>query len=434
MRRFRISFKGLREIASDQLIYIVSDILIKAVSFISMPFFLNVMSTTDFGQFSLYLTYLNIITLVFGLNVSNAIIRYYVDKVNEKKYLVTAVWIVILSGCLFSALILSGKYVFGVVNIQSKVLVVLLISAAFNCLTNIGLEVIRSENNVMLYGISSVINSILSTAGGLLLIYNMENELAFWRLISICISSLFIGGALTVRLVYKDGIKGNLGTAKYLLSYSIPLIPYTLSSIILVQVDRFFLANISLSDVGIYSFASNLAMIIYIISMALNRSLQPKLYAALRDNKGFRLNRNIGLFYLFYIAFIFGSDLLVLIFSNKEYQKALPVIPLLMLGYGYCFLYSIYSNFIYYYKKTSLISMFAVISAMAIIVMNYILIPRYSYFGAAYSAMISYALLFILGYWYVQKKLKIRVFEFKTICILQLSLIIPVIIKILGVL
>ena len=39
---------------TTEMIYIISDILIKAIAFLTLPFFLSVMSTEDYGEFSLY--------------------------------------------------------------------------------------------------------------------------------------------------------------------------------------------------------------------------------------------------------------------------------------------------------------------------------------------------------------------------------------------
>jgi|GEM_PF-1146333 len=433
MKGINKSLIKLKNIATNELIYIISDILIKAIAFVSMPFFLKVMTTEDFGKFSLYVTYITIFGIFFGLNVSSAIVKYCVDKVDSRKYLATAIWIVIIGSSAFSGLILSGHYLFGFLRMECKALVVILISTAFSCLINVGLEVIRSEKNAILYGASSVLNSLISTVFGLILVYTMKDNLAFWRLNSICISSMIIGGVLTIRLLYRDGVKGNIETARYLLSYSIPLIPYALSTTILAQVNRLFLAEISLSEVGIYSFASNIAMLIYIISLALHRSFQPYLFEALRDNKGYKnqLKRNIGIFYFFYIGFIFGTEILILIFGNEAYYGAVKVIPILILGYGYFFLYSLYINFMYFYKRNLTISLFSILSALIAIAANLILIRPLGYIGAALATLISYFSLFVLGCFNVTKRLNITVFNAKKIFFLQVMLILPVFIKML---
>lgn len=433
LRNIKPFFRKFKRLVGSELIYIGSDILIKAIGFISMPFFLNAMSPGEFGEFNLYMTYKNIFTIFIGLNVSNAIVRYYVDKASEdRKYLATALWIIAIGGSLFSGLILSLNYIFNFLNIGINALIVVLISTAFNCFANVGREVLRSEKNHISYGATSVLNSLISTSLGLILVYFMDNDLAFWRIVSVAIASIITGTLLTLRIIKTDGIKGNANTAKYLLSYSIPLIPYTLSTTILSQVNKIFLSTISLEEVGIFSFASNLAMIIYIIAIALNRSLQPYVFEALRDNKDTfsRMKRNTVIFYLFYILFISGTDILIWIFGNTDYYGATKVIPILILAYGYFFLYSLYVNYLYYYKKNYAISLFSILSAVVALVANYFLITPLGYFGAAIATLLAYFSLFVFGYISVTKGLAIRIISTKKLVLVQVLMIVPVLVKI----
>jgi len=421
----------LKNIIGNEFIYIGSDILIKAIAFISMPFFLNVMSTEEFGEFNVYLTYSSIFVVFFGFNVSKAIVKYYIDNENSKRYLATSIWIMIIGSLVFSSLIYIFNLSFGFFKYGNKVLAIILVETVFNGLEGIGLEVIRSEKNALLYGLACILKSIISTVLGLILVYNMHEDLAFWRLISVCISSMIIGALLVIRLMFKEGTRRNIRTARYMLSFSIPLIPYTLSTTILAHVNKLFLSGVSLSEVGIYSFASNLAMIIYIIAIALNRSLQPNLFEALRDGKNYRryFKKNIIIFYFFYLSFIFGMDILVWIFGNTAYFGATKVIPILLLGYGYFFEYSLYVNFMYYYKKNYAVSVFSIISAVIIIIFNSLLIPRFGFYGAAISTAISYFSLFILGSIRVSKKMNIFVFKWTEQLIFQIMLIAPVLLK-----
>ena len=134
-------------------------------------------------------------------------------------------------------------------------------------------------------------------------------------------------------------------------------------------------------------------------------------------------------FYFFYLSFIFGMDILVWIFGNTAYFGATKVIPILLLGYGYFFEYSLYVNFMYYYKKNYAVSVFSIISAVIIIIFNSLLIPRFGFYGAAISTAISYFSLFILGSIRVSKKMNIFVFKWTEQLIFQIMLIAPVLLK-----
>jgi O-antigen/teichoic acid export membrane protein len=79
-----------------------------------------------------------------------------------------------------------------------------------------------------------------------------------------------------------------------------------------------------------------------------------------------------------------------------------------MLGYVFIFLYTLYANYAFYYKKVWFITFFTVISGIVSVVLNYILIPKYGYKFASVSALISYFILFSLHYINVKYILKIK--------------------------
>lgn len=431
MKNTNIVLKRIKNIASNELMYMFSDILIKAIAFLTLPFFVNLMSTAEFGQFSLYQTYIGIFSIFFGFNIQQGIVRYYIDKGDKEKYLTTAIWINLASGIIFSTIIILIESKFQIFGLSNKAMYVISLGAIFNGVMHIGLESIRASLKAYLYATFSILSSLISTILGLFLVYFMSSDLGYWRLVSIVVSYVVVGIILTYGIVRKDGITFKKDTAKYLLSYSIPLIPYTLSTTVISQINRLFLANIGLSEVGIYSFAANLATIIYIISISLNRAFQPFLFVALRDNKDFkkRMYQNMGLFYVMYVGFIFLNHILIKIFGNAQYYSAIKVIPILTIGYGFHFVYSIYANFLYYLKRNIVLSFLAVLSAIITVILNMILIPIFGYMGAAFSMVGSYFMLLILAYIYIRRKTTVILFTIRELLTLIFMLIIPVIIK-----
>jgi O-antigen/teichoic acid export membrane protein len=430
MGRLLNKFKSL---LTNEMVYVTADILIKAIAFISLPFFVNVMSTSDFGEFSLYQTYISLFGIFFGLNVSSGIVRYYVEKENQKKYLTTLVWLVLGCGFIFSIITIVVESNFPIIGVPIKALYIICICAIFQNLMSIGLENIRAVLNAPLYGLYSLLSSVMSTSLGLVLVYTMQSELGYWRLISTMVSIVILGGLLTIGIIRRDGFTFKKETARYLLAYSLPLIPYNLSTTIIAQINIIFLADIGLSEVGIYSFASSLAMLMYVVAISLNRAYQPYLFRSLRDGTSYRTRmlRNMCLFYVMYVGFIFGSEILIWIFGNKEYSSAAGVMPIIVLGYGYFFMYSLAVNFFYYYRKNFTISLLSMASAGIILVLNIALIPLYGYYGAAWATVISYFSLFSFSYIYIQIKLKIQVLSMKYLLISQGLLVVPVIIKLI---
>ena len=63
------------------------------------------MSTEEFGEFNVYLTYSSIFVVFFGFNVSKAIVKYYIDNENSKRYLATSMdndnWFISFSSLIY---------------------------------------------------------------------------------------------------------------------------------------------------------------------------------------------------------------------------------------------------------------------------------------------------------------------------------------------
>ena len=89
--------------------------------------------------------------------------------------------------------------------------------------------------------------------------------------------------------------------------------------------------------------------------------------------------------------------------STSDYYEGISVLPLLVLADFFAFAYTFYVNVEYYYEKTKFITVNTVIAAALNIVLNYIFIPRYGYFAAAFTTFVSYVVSFTLHYMYAKK-------------------------------
>ena len=173
-----------------------------------------------------------------------------------------------------------------------------------------------------------------------------------------------------------------------------PLIPHALSGIILSHFDRIIINQISGTiETGLYSFAYNIGMIMNIIVLAMNKSWVPIFYNNLRKeeyNKIYNLAYNYSK-YIFFAAIVLTafSQEVVIIMADKSYYSSLSLIPIIILGYVFVFLYTLYANYSFYRKKTLLISIATLLAGGVNIGLNYLLIPRFGYIAAAFTTLIS---------------------------------------------
>ena len=74
----------------DILIYGLSSILTRGMSFLLIPFYTSALSTEDFGAFDLILTLAALANLVVALEVSQGLARFWHDETNAERRVVLA--------------------------------------------------------------------------------------------------------------------------------------------------------------------------------------------------------------------------------------------------------------------------------------------------------------------------------------------------------
>lgn len=424
--------KGFHRVVPDALVYIAFDVLIKCISFMTLPLFTNIMSPEEFGQFSLYTTYISILSVFFGLSVSRAIVNYYYYEEIKLKSPSTALWLVIITSLLFFTLIYLSDLKFHYWNISNKTLVTIMFTTIFSSITVVGMEILRAHKKGFEYGFLNALNVILSTFLSLLFIYNLDGDTSFWRLLSLFFGNLLIGIIMIIYIVRADKMKFDKVSAKYLLSFSLPLIPFAFASLAISFSDRIFLEYYTTTtEVGIYSFGYSIGMLYYAVAMGLNKALQPVVFKNYKNkeilNKVFK--KYILIFSAFYTVFVMFDDLLVNLLGNEQYYSSIKIIPIIAMSYGFYYLFSLYELHLSYHKKTKFIMFSGLITAGLNIGLNFIFIPIYGFVGAAITTLISYMLLFVITYLFVEIRMHIRLLSIFKVLLLSCYFIICAVIS-----
>ncbi len=193
----------------------------------------------------------------------------------------------------------------------------------------------------------------------------------------------------------------------YILHYSLPLIPYTLSGYILAQFDRIMINSyIGSSNAGLYSLAYNIGMLLSIVIGSLNAAWMPKYFEYMNRRQYEEHDRDVDrLFRLTLIAalfLIFFGKELGYVLAKENYHTALHIVPIVVMGYIFYAVFTIYSRNIGYAKKTVFSSIVLLTAGIANVALNAIYIPKYGYVAAAYTTLVSYFIMALMA-WIVSK-------------------------------
>ena len=122
------------------------------------------------------------------------------------------------------------------------------------------------------------------------------------------------------------------------------------------------------SEVGIYSVAYSIGMLVQLFTNAINNSLTPWMYENLnrKDYKNIRRNVNAILLFLggVIVGLCFFVPELVKIFGSEEYYSAIYVVPPVAASVYFIFLYNVFAIPQMYYEKQKFMSVASIAAAI----------------------------------------------------------------------
>ena len=399
----------IKELVKSGLLYTIGNIFIQGIAFLTLPIYTRMMSQADFGRYSLFVSWVNIIGLVIGLQTSGSI---SIAKVKfEEKYEEYSAHALSISN-IFSAIVLIIVFFLRnkislLIGFSENIVLILFLQAYVTYLyTYLGIYYIQKQKNVvqLFLSISTVLSTVILS---LILIQFFDDDFKarvfgqFFPTLILGIFSLFI--------IYSRGkifIKWNL--IKYTLSLSLPLIFHQLGHQILNQLDRIMIGKLlTVKDVAQYSFGYSLGMVIQIVLQSLNTAWVPWYFEAKKKNlKNLSniINTYINLALFLTLGYLTIFPELSYIMGGESYSESVNFIPLIILSYLFSFLYTFPVNVQFFHGNTKFVPVGTIFAGGLNAILNYFFIINLGIFGAAVATIISYFCLLLLHH-YISRKL-----------------------------
>lgn len=203
---------------------------------------------------------------------------------------------------------------------------------------------------------------------------------------------------LAAKALYSNFTRGRIvfcfSKAKEALKYGLPLLPHNISAWFMNLVDRYFLSFYVAAEVGGFSIAFQIAMLIDTLTMGVYQAFQPWFFALFEKKS----EKTEGVYkFVAFTAILYAFCALLLASFSKEvfalclpsyYHDAWKFVPLLACAQV------IRGNYLFYLtallSRSSIIVSFITLStALFNILLNYQLIPAFGAMGAAFSAFIT---------------------------------------------
>lgn len=392
-------YKNMSMPAKAAIWFAVCNILQKGISVITVPIFTRLLSTEEYGIYSLYLSWLNILTVFTSLNLyygvfNNAMLKYEDDR---DRYTSSMQGLVVISTAIVFGIYLIAK---DGVNQLSGLSTICFILMFIELLITPSLQFWsarqRFDYKYKKLVVLTLAKSILNPLLGIIAVV-ASNGGALSRIVATVAVELSFCGVLAVYQFRKGKCFYSRQYWSYALKFNIPLLPHYLSGTILNQADRVMIQSlVGTTEVAIYSVAYNVGMLMQLFTNAINSSFTPWFYVGMQKGryKKIRTVSNVLLLVMasLVILLMFFAPEVIMIFAPEQYYEAIYVIPPVSASVFFVYLYSLFSNLEFYYEKTIFIMIGSVSAALLNVLLNAIFISKFGYVAAGYTTLVSYCL------------------------------------------
>ena len=397
----------------NYLYYPIGDFFAKIFILLSIRFFTNYFDKISFGKLTLFWISIPIFSVLIDFSQRSYVKYIYINFKSKSDEVIQSIRIFSFIILLFFYLIFWILNHLDIILIDKELDYLILFCSFFFVIVEISLSYLQIKGDAIKYNIIFIIRQALPYILTVSYLFFFSGDI-----ISFGVIHLIVVFLLTLYLLFNSHfIKLSwelfYKTIKSSLSFSIPFIPAVLSALLLGFSDRFLIKYYYTNvEVANYTIAYTVGMIYSAFFLATNKMWQKYILERLRAKKIIEIKSAAKKYLL--VVLLVGviifllKTFLVKILSNSSYYVILDIIPTILLGMFFYFLYTVMSNIPFYHKNTYLMALPAFIAAGLNIILNIIFLPIYGYKIAAFTTLISYFIEFLVIYIICLKKYRIN--------------------------
>ena len=403
-------YKSLPAGVRASLWFLICAFFQKGISFITTPIFTRLLTTSEYGQYSVFNSWFSILSVAMTLSLYRGVYTQGLVKFEDSRKEYTSA----LEG-LCTALTLFWLAVYlpfknfwnDLLSLTTLQMIAMLVMVWTTGIYNFWAVEQRVDVKYRKLVAVTIGVSLAKPALGILLVLNSDDKVTA-RILGLAIVELvaYIG------LYINHMIKGKRFYSKkiwtYAFKFNLPLVPHYLSMSILSTADRIMIKKqCGDSSAGIYNLAYNISMIMTMFKTALLQTIEPWLYKKIKKKEiGDIAKMAYPTFILIAIVntiLIAFAPEIIYLFAPKTYSDALWVIPPVVMSVYFAFAYNFFAVFEFYYEKTKYITFATLIGAVVNIVLNYFAIEMFGYYAAGYTTLLCYIIFAVFHYIFMQK-------------------------------
>lgn len=389
--------------------FTICNFLQKGILFLAVPIYTRILSTEQYGSYSVFLSWLEILEIIATFRIAwggyvVGLTKYEDDK-DTYASAMQSLSILITTVCFILYLLFANK-----INslTEMNTPTTLAMFAILYAMPAIQFWTVRKRTEYKYLSVLFVtfLSSFFCVAlGTLSALVCTQKDLAI--IIARAITQGTIGIFLIITVYHQKFVIYQAEYWKRTIRFNVPLLPYYLSTVLLHSSDKIIIKElVGQAQAGIYGVAYTASMCMQLFSTSINQALQPWFFQKIKNKKLEGIHKNINAILILVaglnLVLIALAPEVIMILAPTEYYEAIWVIPPLAASVVVMFFYQHFVNVEFYFEESRLTAMASIGAAILNITLNYLLIPVYGYIAAGYTTLISYLVFGIAHYFFMR--------------------------------
>lgn len=430
----------IKRLGKETAIYGISTILGRFLNFFLVPFYTNVLPTSDYGIVAYVYALIAFVNVVYGYGMESAYFKYSSTReigTDRQNFSTPFLSLVASSAVASTLLLLFAPSVASLVALPAKHTVVVSYTALillFDTVSIVPFASLRMEGKATVFAALKFINIVINVVANLVLLLVFHTGIE-----GIFLSGLIASVLTAVMLIptilrhFEPGFSVPL--YKALLKFGLPYIPAGLATMMLQVVDRPVLRALTNdATVGVYQANYRLGIFMMLVVSMFDYAWRPFFLANAREPDAKQLFARVLTYVVLIMALIFLAlsfflpDLVQLRIMGRhlihpDYWGGLAIVPVILLAYLFLGIYNNLVAGIYIEKKTHHLPYITIAGAVTNVAVNFLLIPSLGMMGAAIATLVSYVVMAGVLYIVVQRFYPVH-YEFGRLAKIAVSLVV----------
>ena len=400
----------IRKVAQNTGLYFLSNLILRASSIIFFPIFSFYLAKEDYGILFITQSIVGIITAFSALEIHRAVTRFIYDEnvtSEPEEIFSTGIKMSLISNVFWVGLVL----VFGDVLLKPVLNDIDFYPYMFYAA--IALIFSSIVDNYRFY-LKSLHKGKLSFMFELLYYGSVIGLNLFFvavmkmNVIGLIYSVLLAGMVFSTYIFFKIGFrfaaKMDFILARKMLSFSLPMIPFTILGFLLTTTDRFLLNSfIGKEASGIYYIAFTIGALYSTFKEAFYASYTPWFYDNFKKENYMSIRRMMsyllgGSAIMCLVISLFSFEVLSVISSKDDFVEAWKYVPFVTTGFLIVFVGQIASLPLFHSKKTRLYFISNLGGVLVLLGIGYFLIQRFEIYGILTAKVLAFSIMALIQY------------------------------------